>query len=393
MKKKERDAPLFLLILLAIVFLVTPVRLVRVTALLALLAYAGSFLYSRFIPRAITVTRPIPTIHAIKLQTLQIELIVQNRSVLPVSFFTITDATNGLRTSTSSAVISLRPGEERTVSYRVQGESRGAVPLGPITLEGSDPLGLLRWSRRVEVPGTAIIYPTIHRMALSYRRGNPSGTLAVNDKRYEDVTQFRSLREYVPGDDIKRINWKASAKNNKLFTTEFDSTLSLPVVVLFNFSRDDYPRRQRDALLERGAELAASVPFYYGGLGQEIGFVSSGLAPGSNEIPLRAIAGGYEHSQAILELISTLSPREGRADFRTLLFSSGLTIGTGTRVVVVSPPLTQGQAEVLVAARQRGGNILMLQVESQVERTVDEFVAGAFPIVGVRTVAGETIRE
>lgn len=390
--RRARTAPIGLLVVAALLFLFTPLRVVRVIALLILLVYAVAFLFVRLAPRGLKVSRAEELSHAMKLQTFDVTLTLRNRGVLPVPLVTVTDLPGSLYTASASAIVSVGAGEERGIAYRAQGRERGAYELGPVTISGRDPFGLLSWSRRIELPGRVVVYPTIHRLDFVVRRGVPSGTLAVADRMYEDVTRFRSLREYVPGDDVKRINWKASAKNNKLFTTEFDATLSAPVLTVLNFSRDDFPRRQRESLLERAAELAASVPFHFSALDQQVGFVTSGRAPGGEGPLIRATGAGYEHAQGILELIATLEPSDGHADFAALLYRSGVTAGTGMKIIVVSPPPRREQADVLVAARRKGTNLMLVQVESQVERTEDAHVAGALPIVPVRSIGGEPIR-
>jgi uncharacterized protein (DUF58 family) len=395
MKRPDRAHGVpFLLLTLALLFLFTPVRIVRIVALFYLLALFFAWLYARLVPRAISVERVQETVHGIKLQAIELELTVRNRSAVPISLFTVTDVAGGLFVTSPSMTLSLGAGETRTVSYGAQGRTRGAFELGPVTLGGRDPFGLLAWQRRIELPGRAVIYPTIHRMHLSYRHGIPTGTLAAKDMRYEDVTQFRSVREYVPGDDLRRINWKVSAKNNKLFTTEFDATLSVPVVVVLNFSRDDYPRRQRESLLERGAELAASVPFFYGGLQQHMAFIATGVDNASGDhFPVRAAGSGFEHAQSILELVATMSPRDGHANFSQVLLTSGLAVPTGARVVIVSPPLHPEQADVLISLRRRGTNVLLLQIDSHLERSVDDVVRASFPVVSIRSIGSELLHD
>jgi uncharacterized protein (DUF58 family) len=379
------------LLLLAFFFLFTPVRYVRYIAILYILLVAASFAYSRMLPYAIWVDRVNQVSRGIKLQDIELKLRVRNRTMFPIPYFTMADSRGKLFTKSDSFLLTLGPFEEKVVSYTVQGHTRGDFSVGPVRIEGSDPFGLFTWQQRLEAPGTVIVYPTIHPLDLVYKQGLPSGSLRIDDKMYEDVTQFRSLREYVPGDDMKRINWKASAKTSKLFTMEFDSTLYFPVMVVLNFCRDDYPARQREALIERAAELAASVPFFYAKLKQEIGFISTGNLPGESgysSVPMKA---GYEHAQGMLELISKLTPSEGHADFNEMLYQSGINVQMGTKVIVVSPPFSHDQADVLIAAKRKGMNLLVLQIESQTERVDDEYFAGALNVVSVRKLGGEVI--
>ena len=380
-------------LVLAFFLLFAPVRTVRYTAVFYILIVTVAWLYARVLPYVITVDRVNTVERGIKLQDIELRLRVRNRIMLPVPYFTMADTHGQLFTRSNSWLITLKPFEEQVVGYTVQGQSRGEFELGPVTLQGTGAFGMFSWQRRFAAPGSVVVYPTIHPLNLIYRQGLPSGNLHVENKMYEDVTQFRSLREYVAGDDMKRINWKASAKTDKLFTMEFDSTLYFPVLVVLNFCRADYPPRQRESLIERAAEVAASVPFYYATLKQEIGFVSSGHLPGESRAATAPIKAGYGHAQGILELVSTIVPGEGHADFSEMLYESGVGLPMGTKVIVVSPPFDRQQADVLIAAQRRGTSILVLQIESQVERTEDEHFAGALQVVPVRRLEGETVHD
>jgi uncharacterized protein (DUF58 family) len=372
-------------------YLFTPVRYVRYFAVVYLLVIAGGFLYSRIVPFAVDIVRADPVLRGIKLQDIELRLRVRNKTIFPVPYFSLSDTRGQLFSDSGTFAFSLGPFEERTLSYIVKGHSRGEFPVGPVTMKGSDPFGFFPWQRRVDAKGSVIVYPTIHPMDLVYRQGLPSGSLHIDDKMYEDVTQFRSLREYVPGDDMKRINWKASAKNNKLYTMEFDSTLYFPVLTVLNFCRDDFPMRHREALIERAAEIAASIPFFYTNLKQEIGFVSTGNLKGETGFSTVPMKAGYEHAQGILELISKLQPVDGRADFNELFFQSGVNIQMGTKVIVVSPPFSQQQADVLIAAKRKGTNLLVLQIEPLTERVADEHFKGALKVISVKELGRETI--
>ena len=354
-------------------------------------------LYILLIPTFIKVRHVDSTVRGIKLQEMEIKLEVRNISPIPIPYFTLTDSTGELFAEMYSFMVNLRPFETRIIKFICKGHQRGEYFLGPVQLKGSDPLGYLTWKKRVETRLRALVYPSIYRMDLKNDRGLPAGSLAINNKMYEDVTQFRSLREYVPGDDMKRINWKASAKTNKLYTMEFDSTLYFPVLIMLNFSLDDYPVRYRNLLVERAAEVAASLAFYFADLKQEIGFVTSGAAneqEGNEEGYISVQSkGGYEHAQEILEVIATLKARKGGADFNSLLFRAGSSIPMGTRVMVVSPHIREAQANTLIAATRKGTNIQVLQLESASERRDEDFVKGALRVISIRESGQDTINE
>ena len=395
-------------------FLFAPISTVRYLSLFFLGILLVNFAYDFLIPRFIRVDRREKIIRGIKLQSMEMGIYVKNLSPIPISYFQLDDGTGGLFAENHSFLVNLGPFQTRLITYEAKGHQRGEYEIGPLRIKGTDPMGFFAWTKRIETRTRAIVYPSIFPMELLNNQGLPAGNINVINRMYEDVTQFRSLREYIPGDDMKRINWKASAKTNKLFTMEFDSTLYFPVLLVLNFCADDYPTRLRTGLLERSAEVAASIAFYFADLKQEIGFVSNGTtteagAPnqsntgggsrsgsaGAAHPPPIVVQGksGYEHAQGILEIIAKLKAIGGRADFNTLLSQSGNSISMGTRVMVVTPRVSESQASSLIAARRKGLNLQVMQIESTTDRRDEDHIKGALRVIAVREMGQETIHE
>lgn len=394
MSKKALTSTILVLIFLLFFFLFAPVYYIRYICLFFIGAIVLTFIYSKIIALFVTVKHQDEVIRSIKLQDMTIRLILTNRSFIPITYFTLVDATGELFAEKNAFLVNLGPFETKTVTFNCKGHQRGEYFLGPVDLKGSDPLGFYTWKKRVDTRTRVIVYPSIYPMELINNQGLPAGSISVTDKMYEDVTQFRSLREYVPGDDMKRINWKASAKTSKLYTMEFDSTLYFPVLILLNFCADDYPVRYRNQNIERAAEVAASLAFYYANLKQEMGFIATGTL-GAEEESVVSVQNksGYEHAQEILEVIAKLKTIKGTTDFNTILFASRASIPMGTKVLVVSPRIREGQAQSLIAAKRRGINIQILQIESSSERKEDDHIKGAMKVISVKEMGQDRINE
>ena len=351
------------------------------------LSFTGlAILYVIVIPRLIRARNLEPVLRGIKLQEIDISLEVRNISPIPIPYFTITEATGQLIATEQSFVVSLRPFEVKTLKLVCRGQKRGEFFLGPVTLEGSDPAGIFSWKRRIDARTRVIVYPSIRGITLVNDRGLPSGSIKTNNKIYEDVTRFRSLREYVPGDDIKRINWKASAKTGKLHVMEFDAAFYFPVRIVLNFCFDDYPIRYRELLMEKAIETAASLTCYFADLNQELGFAGSGYT--SSEVERGTVSVqprlGYENARKILEILAMLRAAKGSADFDSLLHRGDNPISIGTRLIVISPRLSENQASALIAAQKRGVNIQVKWISSPSEERVEEHTTGALPVLSMR---------
>lgn len=176
---------------------------------------------------------------------------VRNRSRLPSVPFVAVDRIG--RDEVPLAVGVLAPGGLRPVYYPIPTTRRGRVSLGPLTVERRDPLGLLRTARRIATPAVLWVHPRVH----------PAATLPVGivldyearttaNARLGTLT-FSSLRDYVAGDDPRRIHWRTTARVGHLVVKEhIDTTEPTTTVLLDNVSLSG------DGF-EQAVEVAASV--------------------------------------------------------------------------------------------------------------------------------------
>jgi uncharacterized protein (DUF58 family) len=104
------------------------------------------------------------------------------------------------------------------LQYEVQYDERGQHKLGPATVSVTDAFGL--HEREIDLRGTetAIAYPRVRRLGSVGRRS--LGRLQEYS-RSDQRGEFEELREYVPGDPLRDINWKTTAKRDELVVTEF----------------------------------------------------------------------------------------------------------------------------------------------------------------------------
>ncbi|GIH21399.1 DUF58 domain-containing protein [Rugosimonospora africana] len=151
-------------------------------------------------------------------------------------------------------LVRLRPGRKTTVSYRVPTERRGVVQLGPLRVGRRDPFGLARVQRPFGETGQVWVYPYVHPIA-----GVPSGSSRNLDGLAERVphgsSTFDSLREYVPGDDLRHVHWRTSARIGELMVRERVDTSRPRIVVLL----DDRTAVHHGDTFEDACEAAASV--------------------------------------------------------------------------------------------------------------------------------------
>jgi uncharacterized protein (DUF58 family) len=346
---------LFVVLFLLVIVVFFPSPILQLLALLYLAMLALAFLYSQLTSRYVVVRRRETVLRAHRLEPMEIVLIVENRCPLPIPSLLLVDMQNYFFASEPGKfLLDLGPWSKRTLSYRLTSQNRGEYTIGPTMLRGSDPLGFFPWKKAYHETETLIVYPEVLPIVLPVRNGLPAGSIRVESRIYEDVTRYRSLREYVPGDDFRRICWKVSARTGRLYSMEYLPLLYAPVLILLNLKREDYPPRHRYHWVERAAVLAASLVVHFLALKQEVGFLACASLKNRSGIPAARIQGTHEHGMTILEMLARMDVSAGDVDFLRLLSDSGMNIPVQTRLEVITPQLTQAEWTLLRTLKTKG---------------------------------------
>ena len=149
----------------------------------------------------------------------------------------------------------LRARRSVAVPYELPTHRRGALRVGPLAITRRDPFGLWQARRPVGDAVTLLVEPRVH--PIDPRRGGRARHLEgpLSDTAPRGTLTFHSLREYTPGDDIRRVHWRSSARTGTLMVREHvDTSLPSTVVVL-----DTRANRYRDESFEDAVDVAASV--------------------------------------------------------------------------------------------------------------------------------------
>ncbi|MFJ8686756.1 DUF58 domain-containing protein [Micromonospora wenchangensis] len=157
-------------------------------------------------------------------------------------------------------VLRLRPGRDTGLSYDVPTRRRGVLPVGPLRVTRRDPLGLYAATRAYGPTAVVRVHPRVHPLTAV-----PTGAGRSLDGRVDGVPHgsitFDSLREYVVGDELRRVHWRTSARVGELMVRENVDT-SLPrIVVLLDNRAAAHPDRSDGmaASFEAACEAAASL--------------------------------------------------------------------------------------------------------------------------------------
>ncbi|SPT52144.1 DUF58 domain-containing protein [Actinomadura madurae] len=157
------------------------------------------------------------------------------------------------RVTTPAGAFVLPLGRARDqIRYELSAERRGALEVGPLDLVRTDPLGLVRSVRRADDETVRLlVHPRHHELAAPPAAGSGGRDTSSAVIRATEGA-FAGLREHAPGDDIRQIHWRTSARRGRLMVREHADSARPGVSVLV----DD---RRGPAELDDLAEAAASI--------------------------------------------------------------------------------------------------------------------------------------
>ena len=124
--------------------------------------------------------------------------------------------------------------------FTLEGRARGEAPLGEVALRVSTPLGLVARTLRYSPDDRIVVAPSLagvrrFRWLAVHQRLAAAG---VRDaRRRGEGRAFARLRDYVPGDDPRHIDWKATARRGHTITREFTIEQSQTIYVLVDAGR------------------------------------------------------------------------------------------------------------------------------------------------------------
>lgn len=193
---------------------------------LTLLSRWLTTLWSRYGLESIAYERRLATNRSVWGDQVALDIEVWNRKLLPVPLLTVDDhVTDTLSVEDRPLVASERPGQgalqnswsllwyERVVRHLViDARRRGAFRFGPIRLTVSDLFERGTNSEERELPAELLVRPRTVPVRAPPTARAPLGTTRSRSSLFVDPSRHAGVRRYEPGDPMRRIHWRATAR-------------------------------------------------------------------------------------------------------------------------------------------------------------------------------------
>ncbi|WP_315898396.1 DUF58 domain-containing protein [Mucilaginibacter achroorhodeus] len=134
----------------------------------------------------------------------------------------------------------LQPGERKLIRYNLRPVKRGEYEFGSLRVFVQSALGLVSRRFNFDQPEVLPVYPSFLQMrkyelmAISNRL-NEIGIKKI--RRLGQSMEFEQIKPYVAGDDVRSVNWKATARHGSLMTNFYTDEKSQQVYCVIDKSR------------------------------------------------------------------------------------------------------------------------------------------------------------
>lgn len=230
---------------------------------------------------------------------------------------------------------------------------RGVFALGPLQLISSDFLGFFEFSQWLENPKRLVVLPRIIELErFAHLPAYLSGGKELKVASLETTPFAAGVREFYPGDSLRRIHWPTTARKNKLMVKEFDRDPQMNTWIILdcaaenhveayqadsaNHPSDYWSVRQQTryalpcSTFEYAVTAAASISQYFIEHNFGVGLVTS-----NSQVQMLVSDHGYRQLGKVLDTLASLQP-DGSIPFGVFVSEYLKQINRGSTVILFS---------------------------------------------------------
>jgi uncharacterized protein (DUF58 family) len=326
------------------------VPIVIVLGVFTLVVEAIREVWARYGLREVTYVRHLATDRTTWGEEIPMTIEVWNRKPLPLAWLRADDAAthgvvireralvDGVQGGVLRNVWTLAPWERVTRYFHVGAVRRGAFALGPVALTVGDLVA--RQAATEERPSTMtfLVRPRTVATPEMERPERWGGVERVKAGLTEDPARFAGVRPYAPGDPLRRIHQRASARLGRPVTKRFEPSRDREVLIALDVQTEHGPAWDMsfdDDAVEELYVVAASVARSLAADHAMFGIAAAGYSGAETRLAHIPISAAPGQAERVLDLLARLSSHAS-APFERLLMFIQRTARPGTTVMVLT---------------------------------------------------------
>jgi uncharacterized protein (DUF58 family) len=219
-----------------------------------------------------------------------VELRVRNTGRLPTARLTVRDRVpDGLGAPAGFVLAPIAPGRRVRLRYEVHGARRGRFAVGPLEVEVRDPFGLAARRQSVGDVDGLTVYPPVHRLEAGLPLHGRTGAGGAGRPRPGTTgDELATVREYVRGDDLRRVHWGATAHRGELMIRQNESTHRPDALLVLDTRPFAHGGEGATGSLETATAAAASVAYHVAERGFDAALVTGATTRAPVPLPWEA---------------------------------------------------------------------------------------------------------
>ena len=273
--------------------------------------------------------------------------------------------------------MSLARGQTAKVNYKLRFDRRGTYAFDDVRVRWSDPTQMVAREQKARArlsnggmpaardggswaEAKVTVLPRIQDLR---RCGLAPSTLKVQSGNISSTsigqgTEFYCLREYMPGDELRRINWKATARRDRIAVNDYQSERSGDVVILVDGRSGISDEVVRQKMVDLEVDAAASLSTYFLKERDRVGMLVLG-----DTMEVVPLGYGKRHFYRIMDRLLAAKPGNLRqANFLGAVMERYFP--TSSLIIAITPMEDRKMISSLVGMGGKGHDVFVLSLDT-----------------------------
>jgi uncharacterized protein (DUF58 family) len=209
--------------------------------------------------------------------------------------------------SPRAAELDVGPQESKALVYVLKPRRRGRYEFGRVAVRSRSRLGLAWREDRVGEAASVKVYPNVRRAREAELKALGARSLVAAQRRATwrgEGRDFESLREYVPGDELRHVSWSATARRGRMTTRQYQIERDQTVLIALDAGRLMTARIESETKFDTAIHAALALMSAARRAGDHAGLLVFGRRVNAYVPPGK----GREQLDLVLEALHAVEP-------------------------------------------------------------------------------------
>jgi uncharacterized protein (DUF58 family) len=256
-------------------------------------------------------------------------------------------------------------------TFTLRPSERGYHAFGQTTLRSADLMGVFPRALANDEADHLVVFPRVFPLDdLGLPSERPFGERKGGNRIFEDPLRIAGLRQYRPGDPLRRIDWKATARQGDLQSRVYEPSATQQLYLMVNIDTMLHPWEGylRDEL-ERIVSVAASLAVWAAGARYAVGLLANGAFPDADR-PIRLRPSrSRDQLTRVLEALAVIQPLT-MGDLAGAIQRESGRMPAGSTIVIVAALIPGDLAATLSRLRAEGNHVFVVAISDRAAEAV-----------------------